>query len=871
MSERREQQTLPTGRLTFMFTDIEGSTRTLQQIGDEAFAELIRKHHGVIRKALEQGGGIEVSTEGDSFFAVFPDVIEAVQTAAQIQIELAKQSAFWSAPVSVRLGLHTGVGMLGGDNYVGVDVNKASRVASAAHGGEVLLSDSVGQIVRAARGDDATLSLGRYKLAGFAEAEMLHRLVAPGLESAFPPPRARHADSRLPAPATEFVGREDEIVQGVEAIRMSRLVTLTGPGGTGKTRLAIEIARRLELEIPDGVAFVSLASLNDADLVIGAILEVLELQIAGGVDPTERLTRYLSERRVLLVLDNLEQLHDVGWVVSRLLEGAPGLRVLATSRVPLRLGAEREIQVPPLEVPQDDAPQEAIAQVAGVRLFMARATAVRPGFELTPENTTTVAGIARSLEGLPLAIELAASRMRSLTPEIILERLGNQLLAAPASDVPARQQTIVNAIGWSYDLLTPRVRMVFEELSVFSGSFGLTEAEIVCGQQEDVLDCLIDLVEQSLLRQTETSGDPRFRMLTVIRDFGYAALVARGDEAEVAARHSRVYSEMAQQAAQEILTSRQLIWLSALGNDHDNLRAAFDRALAGDDQDTALAIAASLWRFWQITGRLDEAEDRLRAALGKSSGGDPPLRARALTGLGGILYWKGVWDDTIEPYREALEIHLALGDQVGTAEALYNLSFPRGYTGDYEEAERLLRESLELSEEIGWTLGVGRAYWALANIASYSKDWELSLQHANKAVEIFSELDAPFDLGWAWYMLAHANIRSMRPEMAREALAAALEIFTLVKDVSALALILETVSYVALLLGDSDAVYFAGVAQRLKQDTGVQIGDVEVISFPEIREHLVNMSDTARAQFDTGFHANLEDAIEKARAVLGVE
>lgn len=871
MDERREQLGLPTGVLTFMFTDIEGSTRTLQQIGDMAFAELIRQHHEVIRAALEHGGGIEISTEGDSFFAVFRDVMGAVDTAARIQIALEEQSAHWSAPVKVRLGLHTGMGMLGGDNYVGVDVHKASRVASAAHGGEVLLSDEVGQVVRAIRGDDATLNLGRYKLAGFAEAEMLHRLLAPGLPSAFPPPRARHADSRLPAPATEFVGREEEIVEGVETIRTARLVTLTGPGGTGKTRLAIEIARRLELEIPDGAAFVSLASLNDADLVIGAILEALELQIAGGVDPTERLTRYLSERRVLLVLDNLEQLHDVGGVVSRLLEAAPGLKILATSRVPLRLGAEREIQVPPLEVPKDGAPQEAIAQMAGVRLFMARAAAVRPGFELTPENITAVAGIARSVDGLPLAIELAASRMRSLTPEIILERLGNQLLAAPSSDLPARQQTIVNAIGWSYDLLTPRVRMVFEELSVFSGSFGLTEAEVVCGQQDDVLDCLIDLVEQSLLRQSETSGDPRFRMLTVIRDFGYAALVARGDEAEVAARHSQVYSDMAQRAGQEILTSRQLVWLSALGNDHDNLRAAFDRALAGDDQDTALTIAGSLWRFWQITGRLDEAEDRLRAALGESGGGDPRKRARALTGLGGILYWKGLWSDTIEPYREALEIHLAMSDQVGTAEALYNLSFPRGYTGDYEEAERLLRESLELSEEIGWTLGIGRAYWALANIASYSQQWELSLQYANRAVDIFSELDAPFDLGWAWYMVAHAYIRSKKPEMARDALAASLEIFTRVRDVSALALILETVSYVALVLEDSDAVYFAGVAQRLKQDTGVQIGDVEVISFPEIREHLVDMTDAAQGRYDTGFHANLEDAIEKARAVLAVD
>ena len=514
-----------------MFSDIEGSTRILQEIGDEAYRQLLEQHHQVIRDSLAGGGGIEVSTEGDSFFAVFIDPVTAVRTASDIQMELAQRSPGWSSPVKVRLGLHSGIGMLGGDNYIGVDVHKASRIESAAHGGETLMSDGLGRLVRAEFGEESTISLGRFRLQGFSEAEMLHRLALPGLSTDFPSPRARRAESRLPATPTEFVGRDDEIEAGIAALRKHRLVTLSGPAGTGKTRLAIEIARHLETDFADDVVFVPLASLNDTDLVVGAILDVLELQLAGGIEPIERLVRYLAERQMLLVLDNLEQLSDVGSVAARLLDAAPGLKILATSRVPLRLGVEHEIRVPPLEVPEDDATQEAIAAVAGVQLFTSRAAAVQPGFELTAGNARTVAGIARSLDGLPLAIELAASRMRSLTPEIILERLGNQLLAAPASDLPARQQTIVNAIGWSYDLLTPRVRSVFEDLSVFSGSFGLTEAEQVCTDQDDVLDCLIDLVEQSLLRQTETSGDPRFRMLTVIRDFGYAALVARAMKA----------------------------------------------------------------------------------------------------------------------------------------------------------------------------------------------------------------------------------------------------------------------------------------------------------------------------------------------------
>lgn len=869
MDDQREQRRLPTGGLTFMFSDIEGSTQTLQKIGDEAFGHLLELHHQVIRDSLAEGGGIDVSTEGDSFFAVFTDPVAAVRTASDIQKKLSEQSSGWPSPVKVRVGLHSGIGMLGGDNYIGVDVHKASRIATAAHGGETLMSDGLGRLVRDAFGEESTISLGRFRLQGFSEAEMIHRLALPGLDTDFPAPRARRADSRLPAPPTEFVGRDVEIAAGIEALRAHRLVTLSGPAGTGKTRLAIEIARHLETEFADDVGFVSLASLNDTDLVVGAILDVLELQLAGGIEPTERLVRYLAERQMLLVLDNLEQLSDVGSVAARLLDAAPGLKILATSRVPLRLAIEHEIRVPPLEVPDDDAPKETIAEVAGVQLFTNRAAAVRPGFELTADNARTVAGIARSLDGLPLAIELAASRMRSLTPEIILERLGNQLLAAPSSDLPARQQTIVNAIGWSYDLLAPRVRSVFEELSVFSGSFGLTEAEQVCLDQGDVLECLIDLVEQSLLRQTETSGDPRFRMLTVIRDFGYAALVARGDEAEVTARHGQVFGQLADRVGEEILTSRQLMWLSRVGNEIDNFRAAFDRAVDMGDQDTALRISGSLWRYWQIRGLLDEAKDRLLVALGMTPDGAPGLRARALTGLGGILYWQGRWDETIDPYREALEINLSLGDGAGIAEALYNLSFPRGYTGDYDEMERLLKESLELSEEIGWRLGVGRAYWALANLGSYTENWDESIDYARRAADVFIKEDAPFDLGWAWFMVAHGYARSGRTPEAREAILMALEIFTRVRDVSALTLIFETISFVVLLLGDGEAAaYLAGVAARIKEDTGVEIGDVEVIRFPELRNHLADLSDSEQVHYDAGFHASLEEYVERAREAL---
>jgi len=355
----------------------------------------------------------------------------------------------------------------------------------------------------------------------------------------------------LPTGTVTFMfGRERELARAELVSSASRLVTLTGPGGTGKTRLAIELGRRLEAHFDDGAYFIPLAIIHDPDLIASKILEGIELETAAGVDPTTHLQRYLAERNILLILDNFEHLLEGAPAVAALLRAAPGLKVIATSRIPLRVTGEQQFPVPSLEVP-DHSARVGEHLAPSVRLFASRALAVRPDFELTNANIATVSSIARSLDGLPLAIELAASRMRTLTPEAILERLNNHLLASSSTDLPERERSMVNAIGWSYDFLDEPVRRLFEKLSIFAGTFSLEQAEEVCGIDNgtiDVLDGLTALVESSLIHQMESTGTPRFRMLTVIRESGYAALVARGIEEEIQERHAGVLLRLAEMA-----------------------------------------------------------------------------------------------------------------------------------------------------------------------------------------------------------------------------------------------------------------------------------------------------------------------------------
>jgi len=654
----------PTGQVTFLFTDIEGSTTLVDSLGTADWRPLLERHRSLIRDALARHAGLEIQTEGDSFFAVFRDAADAVCAAADAQRTLYAEPWPDGATIRVRMGLHTGTGELDADGgYVGYDVHRAARVAGAANGGQVLLSEASSAVVAGHLPDAITLrELGSHRLKDL-RPERISQLEVEGLQSDFAP--IRSLDTRpnnLPEQLTGFIGRERELADARALLERSRLVTLTGPGGTGKTRLSLQIAADATDAFPDGVWFVTLGTIKDPALVVPAITHTMGVADDPQRGPLELLGGELKDRRVLLVLDNMEQLLGSAGDISALLRQAPGLRILATSRAPLRVSGEQEYPVPGLPAPvelgrlspyqrehlpaaQRERDPAALAQFAAVQLFLARAREVKPGFELTAGNADDVAAIVAHLGGVPLAIELAAARLRFLTPAAIHERLESRLdlPGASSADVPERQRTLRGAIAWSFELLDPPTARLFKRLGVFSGGFDLRCAETVAGPAAelgiDALEGLAALVDQSLVRSEELAGEPRFSLLEPIREFALERLVEGGGEELARERHANAYHDLAVQLEPDISGTAQRAVLDRLEVEHANIRAAIDWADARPEGRTAIETSVAVWRFWQKRGYLREARSRMETLIGRPWFGDLPeaLRARAHEVLGGLV------------------------------------------------------------------------------------------------------------------------------------------------------------------------------------------------------------------------------------------
>jgi len=449
---------LPTGTVTFLFTDIEGSTRLLQALGD-AYARVRSEHATIIRDAIAAGGGTEVDAAGDSFFAAFPRPRGAVEAAVMAQRALEAHDWPAGSPVRVRMGLHTGEGVLSGSEYIGMDVHRAARIADAAHGGQVIMSGATHGLVEHSLPEGTSLrDLGEHRLKDILHLEHLFDLVIVGLLAEFPPPRTLDArPNNLPAQLTSFVGREQQIAEIRQLFGRTRLLTLTGPGGTGKSRLALQVAAETLGEYRDGSCFVDLSPVMDPALVAAVIARELGVSETPGEPIMEGLRTHLRDRELLLVVDNFEQVAAAGPVLEELLTAAPRVKALVTSRVVLSLRGEQEYAVPPLKPPDlgRQADPAYFHRFEAVRLFTERALAVQPRFRLTAENAEAVAEITARLDGLPLAIELAATRTKVLTPRQMLPRLQQSLslLTSGARTLPERQRTLRGAIAWSYDLL----------------------------------------------------------------------------------------------------------------------------------------------------------------------------------------------------------------------------------------------------------------------------------------------------------------------------------------------------------------------------------------------------------------------------------
>jgi predicted ATPase/class 3 adenylate cyclase len=699
---------LPTGTVTFLFTDIEGSTRLVEELG-EAYRELLGAHCRILREAITHANGVELGTEGDSFFAVFRNAADAVAATAAAQRALADHRWPHGASVRVRMGLHTGEGTLGGDNYMGLDVHLAARIAAAAHGGQVLLSDATRSLAeRALPAGIALRTLGAHRLKDLANPERLFQLEIAGLPVDFPMLRTLDArPNNLPVQLTSFVGRQDEIAAVGELLDRARLVTLTGPGGSGKTRLAIQVAAERLSMYADGAFIVELAPVTDPALVLSAIAGALGVREAADGPLAETLREAIRDRELLVILDNFEQVLAAAPLVTELLSGASRLRVLVTSRAVLHVHGEHELPVPPLRIPDPSnlPPLEALSQYEGVTLFVERAMAVHPGFGVTIQSAPAIAEIVARLDGLPLAIELAAAKAKLLGAEAILGRLGSRLsfLGGGARDLPARQQTLRQAIDWSFGLLAPAEQAFARRLGVFVGGWTIDSADRVCTPRElglDAFDALAALVDQSLVRREEAAhGEPRFLMLETIREFALERLDQEGEAPELRRLHALHFTELAEAAEPDLTRDPEAI--ERVARDHDNHRAALSWAIDTGQADLGLRLGFALWRFWHQRAHLNEGRqwfDRLLALPGAAA--RTAARAKGLTGAAGIAYWLNDYAAAESRYAEAEAIYRELGDEVGLADALYNMGTMAAIRGDMPTVFEKLGEGGSIGREL---------------------------------------------------------------------------------------------------------------------------------------------------------------------------
>lgn len=869
---------LPTGTVTFLFTDIEGSTRLMQELGP-AYVDAQVQHHAILREAFNSTNGRELRTEGDSFFCVFQSALDACNAAATAQREFARREWPGGKAIRVRVGLHTGEAPLIGEEYIGLDVHHAARVAAAAHGGQIVISDATRALVEHSLPPDITLrELGTHRLKDLALPERLYQLVVEGAPDAFPPLRTLESTpNNLPTQLTSFIGREDQVEESKRLLHGTRVLTLTGPGGIGKTRLSLQVAADVVHQFPDGVFFVALSAVRDPDLIASTIAQSVGVQVTGNRTPADAIDEYLRGRKVLLVLDNFEQLlPDGAPAVAHLLQANPNLKVLVSSRAPLRVYGEQELALEPLRTPDLHALPSlaALSQYEAVKLFIERAVAVKHDFQVTNDNAPAIAGICERLDGLPLAIELAAARVKLFSPQALLGRLEKSaaVLGSGARDQPGRQQTLKGAIAWSYELLDASHRRLFDRFAVFARGAHLEQAEAVCGPASeldglDVLTGLDELAEQSLLRRLPDYDEPRLMMLHVIREFASEQLQASGEADRIRDRHAAAFQALAEMAAPNLFGAEQKRWLDRLEIDHDNFRAAFDWSASRGDTARSIGLAAAFWRFWQMRGHLREGRARMDAILAMPGARDDPATAgKALETAGGVAYWQGEMGSVRSFYDEALVLARATGDPATIANALYNDSFPYQITRvDIPKAIGILEEARQIFRSLGDDSGVTKCAWGLGQCHYRMNDLAAAVEPAEEAIAGFRRMGDRFGLGWALYVRAMVALRLGDPIGARSRDLEALKIFADANDVSGAVLILGSLAAVARAVGDPiRGARLQGASEAQEVSSGV--GMASVVGEQEGWRNLGPRTETEEAAYKEGRAMSIEQAIAYAMA-----
>jgi len=772
----------PSGTVTFLFTDIEGSTK-LWEKHPEAMKAALAKHDSILKETIESNNGQIIKTTGDGVHAVFSTAIDAINAAldAQKKFQTSQVSVDLNIAIRVRMGIHTGEAELRDGDYYGGTLNRAARIMSIGHGGQILISETTLQIAREHLPKDvSTVDLGQHQLKGLSTTEHIHQVSTPELESEFPTLRSRvQRTDNIPSQLTSFVGRERELAEARSRLENARLLTLIGPGGTGKTRLSIQLGRQLLSEYKDGVWLVEFAPISDPSLIMQTIASVLEIGEVPGVPLNVLVHDYLREKHLLLILDNCEHLVEASAkVADELLRVAPNIKIIASSREALGINGETVYRVPSLSLPnQDEVTKEAAEGFESVQLFVERASAANRKFQLTDENASSVAQICFRLDGIPLAIELSASRITVFSPEQIAKRLDDRfkLLTGGSRTALPRQQTLRALIDWSYDLLSEDERALLRRLSVFAGGWTFEAAETICNNL-DVFEHLPQLVNKSLVTVKDDGDEPRYFLLETIRQYARDKLLEQGEGKGTRDRHLAYFLEMAETAQPEILArEKELEWIHRLQMEYDNIRTAIEWALSNNPL-AAARIVYSLSSLSVVRSSAGEGHRWGEKALkeidnsGKNKTNEEKLiRARLLVSMGIMSFSMGDNQASRSEAMEATPTLRELDDRRALAIALGFLCGACILTGHKEESIEVFDEALALAEELGDKYILGTVLSAGSRVDVFAKgDFTKGIEHHTRASELLKENGNRWSYGITMFGFGNLYMAQRDFEKSRE-------------------------------------------------------------------------------------------------------
>jgi predicted ATPase/class 3 adenylate cyclase len=821
---------LPSGTVTFLFCDIEDSTLVLERIGDR-YADVLGRYHDIVASAATTHGGVVVDREGDGVFCAFETTIGALEAAVDTQRELGAGPVAHGVELRARMGVHTGHAAVAGGGYVGLDVHRAARIGAAGHGGQVVVSSSVEGLAgdAAAVRSWALRDLGSFALKGLSRPERLFQLVAPDLRSEFPPPRARRpASVRLPSGLSSLVGRERD-VQAVITLfgdHQARLVTLVGMGGIGKTRLGVAVAERQADEYADGIFFVDLSDEHDAGRVLSRVVEAIGISLSGPA--LETLTQALAHQRVLLVLDNFEQILTAGPAVAQLLSRCPGLHALVTSRVPLRVQGEHEYRVDPLSLPAADVDDlQGVSQSAAVQLFEQRARAVRSDFRVTTDTASDVAAIVRHLDGLPLAIELAAARLRLFGPRTLLQHLSRSLdsLGHGPADVPQRQRTLRATLEWSHELLTEDEQRFFRRLSVFAGHWNLDAADVVCGVGgTDTLALVESLVDKSLVRVGPTGeADARFSLLVTVREYGAERLDASGELSDRRQAHADHFVSVAEACGPSLQNADHSRAMRILDDVWEDMLVAIDWLVEKRQVDSLVRLCSAIWIYVWVRGHL-RALAPARVEPWADKEGAPQQVGRLLWLLGSVAYEYGEHTRARELLQRSIaELRAAGDDEFLSWAVIMRAMSMTAFGADPGPLADDLNAAVRQCRDRGSEFGEALALVNLGAVEMMMGDVPNAVRHHRQCLEIATRLDIGAMIGLAHTQLGLAHLLGGDLEQSHIALAAAVDTYGSLVYWEGLAFCLEILCGLATREGHPERAMVAhGAADSIRQRFGIE-------------------------------------------------